>query len=255
MPIESRAPISEKMQLTGLANLGNNLDYASDALEDQIRGRKIAVIAHAGGDMDVAATKARIALEYHGVGELVNLHEKPSNEARFIFQQVDGVYIAGGNTFALVVNVAALRNTDGRLIDTRPTANTEAFDGFLKEMAEEGLVIAGASAGLMIMGRDIRTCSDDPRDFVNDNGVAALTGFDLLPFSFHPHFEPDNPEMAQELSTHTEIDPNVRIFAIQNESFITVRNGQMDLHGQGGTLFDAQGTQSFGNNTNLTHIL
>lgn len=239
-------------QLRGLSNLAN-LDYANDVVDPEIRGKNFVVISHAGDDMNVAAGKVESALQSHGVTSTVRLHDLPSSEVPFMLQHADGVYIAGGNTFGLVVNMEAMRNPDGSLIDTRPQAATEPISDYLKEAASKGLVIMGHSAGLMIMGRDIRTCLD-PRSYVAKDGSVATRGLNLMPFSFHPHFNPETE--SEELSAYPKADTSARIFGVQNESFITVRDGNVQFHGVGGAIFEAgKEPMQIQNGTNLNPLI
>ena len=237
--------------LVGLSQFGD-LNYPGQHIDAHVRNRRVAIISHAGASMDANATRAEGALLAHGASEIVKVHEKPASELRPVLDNVDSVYITGGNTFALVANMKALRNSDGTLVDNRPTAATEPMDDYLKEAAAKGLVLMGHSAGLMIMGRDIRTCLD-PRNLVDDKGNIATGGLDLLPFSFHPHFNDKGVDEAPLLLEYSKADPRAKVFGVENDSFITVYDGNVEFHGVNGAIFEGETVTPVTNGINLNH--
>ncbi len=246
-PSQSRAVSTEqpKRNYLGLSTLADQLRFAGDHLGPVVNGQTVALFAHAHNDMNGNAERSAAALRVHGAKEIVVVHEKPSSEIRHILQNVDAAYLAGGNTFALVLNMEARRNSDGSLVDKRPGAATVAFDGDLIEQAAKGLPLVGTSAGLMVLGKNIRTCAD-PRSYADDEGRIYTNALGLIPVTFHPHYVPGNEAMAEELADYPKIDPSTRIVAVVDKTYIVVNGNVMTIEGPegpGGAIIEASGSK------------
>ncbi|MEC1588819.1 peptidase E [Bacillus sonorensis] len=101
-------------------------------------------------------------------------------------KEFSAVYIGGGNTFRLLKHV-----TDTRFID------------ILKDYVEQGGIIYGGSAGAIIFGKNIMTCShmDD-----NDAGIRDVNGLGLTDeYSIWCHY-------------HHEDDPLIKAFMKQYDT-------------------------------------
>jgi dipeptidase E len=86
----------------------------------------------------------------------------------------DVIYLAGGNTFYFL----------------KYLKETGMFER-VKEFAENGGVMAGLSAGGLIMSPTVKLAADEglgPDE--NDVGLLNFDGMDLFPVEFSPHFEP-----------------------------------------------------------------
>src|SRR5690606_38126284 len=86
----------------------------------------------------------------------------------------DVIYLAGGNTFYFL---DSLRKS--------------GMIRHLRKVAREGGVLAGLSAGALILTPNIRL-AQVPRFDADENevGLRDLTGLGLTPFEFSPHYSP-----------------------------------------------------------------
>lgn len=90
--------------------------------------------------------------------------------------QFDGVYIGGGNTFALL---AELRKS--------------GFEHHLSEYAHRGKALYGGSAGAAVFGRDIRTVNYLDR---NEVGLVETQGLDLaVGHAIWVHYQPQDDKL------------------------------------------------------------
>jgi dipeptidase E len=99
----------------------------------------------------------------------------------------DVIYLAGGNTFYFLKHLRA----SGML-------------GRLKEFAEKGGVLAGLSAGGLIMSPTIASAGEpglNPDD--NEVGLKDLRAMGLVQFEFSPHYEGTKAELRAHLEYST----------------------------------------------------
>jgi dipeptidase E len=92
--------------------------------------------------------------------------------------EFDGVYIGGGNTFALL---AELRKS--------------GFESYLRECACRGKAVYGGSAGAAVLGRDIRTVNYLDR---NEVGLVETKGLDLAEgHAIWVHYQPQDDSLIE----------------------------------------------------------
>src|SRR5574341_2421481 len=90
----------------------------------------------------------------------------------------DGVYIGGGNTFALL---AELRKS--------------GFEHALRAYVRRGKAVYGGSAGAVVLGRDIRTVDYLDR---NEVGLVETTGLDLADgHAIWAHYQPQDDNLIE----------------------------------------------------------
>jgi dipeptidase E len=103
-------------------------------------------------------------------------------DAEKILKAADMIYLSGGNTFYFLKSIR--RNH---------------FDRMLMKFVLQGGVLAGLSAGAIIMTPSIATASYPKFDRdENAVGIRNLGALGLVPFEFFPHYDPE-PEYAREL--------------------------------------------------------
>lgn len=108
--------------------------------------------------VDMGITAERIITE--------NLEQKVTLDQ---FQNIDVVYVCGGNTFYLLDRV-----------------RKSGFDAVSKKLIEQGVVYLGVSAGSVLAGPDISISSPfDP----NDVGLTDIRGLNLIDKVITPHYD------------------------------------------------------------------
>ena len=130
-------------------------------------------------------------------------------------ERVDGVFVGGGNTYALLDRV-------------RSSGLLEA----IRERARTGMPYAGASAGANLAGPTILT--------TNDWNIVALSAFgalQLVPFNINPHYKEADPAMAPGSETRDDRirEYHVRnknaVVAIEEETMVRMEDGVADVLG------------------------
>jgi dipeptidase E len=122
------------------------------------------------GDEDAYYEMARSAL----APEIVVEHLRWDRDPLPVLARVGGVFVGGGNTYALLK-----RLRQAGLLEP------------LRERARAGLPYVGSSAGSNLAGPNILT--------TNDWNVVGLTAFEalgLVPFNMNPHYLETDPAMA-----------------------------------------------------------
>jgi dipeptidase E len=134
----------------------------------------------------------------------------------------DIIYLAGGNTFYFLKH----------LRESGMLAN-------LKRFAEKGGVLAGLSAGGLIMSPTIELAGDaglgpDP----NDVGIKNLKGLGLFPFEFSPHFE-HTPKHIQAHVAYSRKTKNP-VYAASDGGGIIINGDSHTMIGDGCFFFQGQ---------------
>jgi dipeptidase E len=121
----------------------------------------------------------------HGVKDIMLFNiDRPYSiaDAERIINTADLIYLSGGNTFYFLKSIR--RNH---------------FDRLLIKFVQRGGVLAGLSAGAIIMTPSIMTASYPKFDRdENTVGIRSFEALGLVPFEFFPHYNPE-PEYAREL--------------------------------------------------------
>jgi dipeptidase E len=124
----------------------------------------------------------------------------------------DVIFLSSGNTFTFLRNLR-----ERKLIP--------AFRKFLKN----GGILAGASAGAIVMTPNIMTAvvpsaDSDP----NHAGLRNLSGMNLVDFEFSPHYEKGH---SEELRSYSRFTP-FPIMACDDGSGVIVKNGKLRTIGR-----------------------
>jgi dipeptidase E len=97
-------------------------------------------------------------------------------------EQADGLFVGGGNTYALLK-----RLREGNLLEP------------IRARVRAGMPYVGASAGSNVAGPNILTTND-----WNVVGLATFEALDLVPFNINPHYLETDPAMAPGSETRDE---------------------------------------------------
>lgn len=126
----------------------------------------------------------------------------------------DVIFLSGGNTFYFLHH---LRRT--KLLNS------------LKTFAKSGGVLAGLSAGAILMTPSIHTagfpsfnCDD------NDEGLTNWKSLNLVPFEFFPHYV-NSKRYIEEVVSYSELTKN-HLYASTDGSGILVKNDQVQFIGK-----------------------
>ena len=153
----------------------------------------------------------------------LNVDNSPSkSEIKKAFQS-DIVYLAGGNTFYYLKHL----RESGVLAE-------------IKKFAQKGGVLAGLSAGGLIMSPTIALAADEglgPDD--NDVGMKNFKSLGLFKFEFSPHFDGD----PHEIKAHLSYSKKTRypIYAVEDGSGVVINGNDILIYGDA-TIFH-RGTQ------------
>ena len=152
----------------------------------------------------------------HGVKNILQFNiDRPYAlaDAEKIIKTADMIYLSGGNTFYFLKSIR--RNH---------------FDRLLTHFVARGGVLAGLSAGSIIMTPTIMTASYPKFD--RDENAVGLRNFEalgLVPFEFFPHFNPE-PEYTRELKKQSMLLKHP-IYGVADGAGITVENGRLSFFG------------------------
>lgn len=126
---------------------------------------------------------------------------------------VDGIFVGGGNTLALL---KALRNG--------------GFDRLMIAALTRGIAYCGGSAGAIILGRDIASCS-----YLDSNDVRLndTSGFNLVQgYSICCHYEPDHYGYIKEYMGRYRAD----VIALTERAALCVLDGDFYSAGPDDTM-------------------
>jgi len=106
----------------------------------------------------------------------------------------------------------------------------------LKQFAERGGVLAGLSAGGLVMSPNIKLAADrDLGPDENEVGLKNLNGIGLFPFEFSPHFE----DTKKQIQAHLNYSKKTRhpIFAASDGGGIIIEGNTYTPSGLGCFFF------------------
>lgn len=149
---------------------------------------------------------------YHDV-HIFNVDQPHSPEQVHYALSADLVYLSGGNTFYFLKSI---RN--------------HSFDQQLIEYVQRGGVLAGLSAGAILMTPTIATASYPKFDRDdNDVKIRSMESLGLVPFDFFPHYDAQ-PEYAAELVKQSKKLARP-IYAVADGGGIIVEENRMSFFG------------------------
>jgi dipeptidase E len=152
----------------------------------------------------------------HGVKQfyLLNVDQGPTRDEINEALSGDIIYLAGGNTFYFLKYL-------------RESGMLKHLQKFVKK----GGVLAGLSAGGLIMTPTVRLAADEglgPDE--NDVQMKNFKSMGLVKFEFSPHFSPTRKQIAAHLA-YSLTTPN-RIYAVEDGSGIVVDGKHMTIVGK-----------------------
>ncbi len=137
----------------------------------------------------------------HGISSFT-MWENLSDKSVADLARFQAIYIGGGNTFKLLKEI-----------------KTSGFDRLLREYLESGGIVYGGSAGAIILGHDILTCSHMDR---NDVNLSEFDGLNVVHhYSIWCHYTAEDD--ARIFNYASERNP--KIIAIPEESGIYLEDG------------------------------
>lgn len=143
----------------------------------------------------------------------VDLKGKSKKELEIICEDVDVIYIAGGNTFYLLEQV-----------------QQSGFDEIIK-VKINNIVYVGASAGACLAGPDIEPLglNDDPKEAPN---LKSTKGLNLVDFIVIPHFDverwqEENRQIMKKYSKKFKLLPlnNDQAVVVEGDNYKIVKSG------------------------------
>jgi len=128
--------------------------------------------------------------------------------------ETDLVYFGGGNTFYLLYHL-----------------RRSGFADLVQEYLDDGGVVAGESAGGIVLTNSIATASFPSFDRDdNDIGLADLRGLDLVSFEFFPHYT-NRPRYSRELRKYSR-DSSRPLLACPDGAGVIVAESEVRLVGE-----------------------
>jgi dipeptidase E len=135
------------------------------------------------------------------------------SDAEKIIKSADIIYLSGGNTFYFLKSIR--RNH---------------FDKLLLKFVQKGGVLAGLSAGAIIMTPTIATASYPKFDRdENTVGIRNLDALSLVNFDFFPHYNHE-PEYARELRKQSTLIKRP-IYGVSDGGGIVVEQNRLSFFG------------------------
>lgn len=125
------------------------------------------------------------------------------------------IYVCGGNTYYILDR---LRKT--------------GIKNFIKKSTKKNILYVGLSAGSMVMAPDIEISGIGPNGDQNDINLQDMTGFKLIPFSIHPHYEDADKIFIEKFFNQTKKP----VVTLNNNQAIFFKNGKFQLLGKPGIL-------------------
>jgi dipeptidase E len=152
----------------------------------------------------------------HGVTNIALFNiDRPYSvkDAEKITASADMIYLSGGNTFYFLKSL-----------------RRHSFDQMLLKFVENGGVLAGLSAGAIMMTPTIMTASY-PKFDRDENSVEItdLTSMNLIQFEFFPHYSPE-PEYAKELKKQSK-SLKYPIYGVADGGGIIVDGSRLSFYG------------------------
>jgi len=205
-----------KLLLTS-AGLSNEL--ISDSLlkltEKHFSDLRVAFIANAA---DNYADKWFIEKDKNSLIDLgmnvveVDLRRKTPNELLVEFENVDVIFVAGGNTFYLLQKMVE-----------------SGADKIITNLLEKGIVYVGSSAGSVLAGPSIEPIAafDDPKEAPR---LKSFEGLRLINFVTLPHFDKNSLEdnYAEVIEKYSK---KYKLITISDEQAIAVKDNNFEIIG------------------------
>lgn len=198
-------------------------------LREHYRGcRKIALVLHAThpAECDKMETRLQAAFAHLGVPAAESLHRLDAAGARKLLATADGIFVGGGETFALL---AELHRT-GQL-------------ALIRERVRAGVPYAGSSAGANVAGLIIGTTNDFPvRDIPSREALA------FLPATINPHHplpadKEEYDSRVGKIHDYLQFNPGETVLGLGNASMVRLHAGRATLVAGTAWIYRATGVR------------
>ncbi len=285
MGIEARSRVPQEAVdkgrlLIGGANFGSlngpHLFYMQEAIAKHFADKtNVVVIPYAAMNMDTKADDAQNAFVrmIPGLeGKIHSIHKKSGEDILKAAEEADGFFLVPGNAYLL----SHMLHREEGLVD------------ILRQKSADRIVIAGVSAGPLVMADTVSGAADPTLPVIEQNGerVVQVGGLGLLPPHVHPvvhHIDFDelfSQDEQQELfksdrrfevlfdhlhsvpgniNWHLRYFPNDTAYALPDDSYFVVDGMTMEHRGEkgkAGVIFEAgKSKQIVEPGTNLSHLL
>lgn len=142
----------------------------------------------------------------------IDIKGQNKNQLMKIFEDVDIIYVQGGNTFYLLSQM-----------------RKSGFDKIIKKLLRKGIVYVGVSAGSIVAGKSIETAGwgDNPDEKIDK--FMSLKGLKLIKSNIFVHYNPEDFEMINKKPKR--IKKKLRILTDEQALFIFGR--KVTLVGEG----------------------
>ena len=184
-------------------------------LREHYRGcQKVALVLHASHpvERDRMEERLRRAFAHLGVPAAESLHRRDATGAREMLASADGIFVGGGETFALLAEL----HRSGQL-------------ALIRERVLAGVPYAGSSAGANVAGLIIGTTNDFP---VSD--IPSREALALLPATINPHHplpaeKGEYDTRAGKIQVYLQFNPGDTVLGLANASMVRLHAGRATL--------------------------
>lgn len=211
-----------------------DFDHVGDHTFDMFSGRNnVLIVTDAKTAIEgQAAAMERIetGLRRYGAASFLHAHQMtPDALRRAAENDIQGIFVGGGNTFRLVKSLHDPRTSLG---------------DHITRMVAEGRPYHGTSAGQQAMADDIRTCADERSVVTYTDGkpTIMIEGLNIVQgnLNLHPHYlekGAGGPSIGggsyEELQNYAIEDPKRTILGIRNGAALYIRGAKMSVVGEG----------------------
>lgn len=220
---------------------GNHFaDSTIPAMTEHYAGcRHVALVLHANHppDRDKKELRLREAFAHIGVPQADSLHHLGPDEAIKLLKEADGIFIDGGDTFAL-------------LRELRETGQLKV----IQERALAGIPVGGSSAGANVLGPVIGTTNDFP---VTD--VPTRDALSLFPALINPHHPVPEDEAAfssreWKIHNYRRWNPGEVVLGLGDRAIAVLRNGKVTLPLGPGWLYASEESRALATGDSIPEL-
>lgn len=195
---------------------GNHFaDTTRPAMREHYAGvQRVALVLWASVPEDRDRMEARLQEAFRHLGDIeaVSLHRFDDAGGRRVLREVDGIFVGGGDTFALLRKLYESRQLE-----------------VIRERVRAGVVYGGASAGANVAGLKIGGTNDFP---VTD--VPSLTALAVFPAVINPHHptaeqEQDFKSRDWKIRNYLRWNPDQAMLALGDRAMARLHGGRVTI--------------------------
>jgi dipeptidase E len=187
---------------------------------------RIALILHANHPADRDRMEARLQEAFLHLGGMKaeSLHRHAAPEAARLLRESDGIFVGGGETFALL---RALYET-GQL-------------EILRARVQAGVPYAGSSAGANVAGLLIGTTNDFPVTDIPTRDALAIFPAVINPHHPRPEAEADFRGRAGKIRAYLAFNPDEKVLALGDRAIARLHRGAVTIEVGPAWLYQSDG--------------